>query len=136
MWLQPPFFSIDVPHLGHALVFATSQLNVSESSLHLTSHFFRSAHVVGEWSSWPHWKQKRVPHLHPTPTVPGRARTARPQSAPGHHLMPALSSTKERLRLEALWKRCTRSQWLLSASSDPTSADDSSSLHFSSGQRA
>ena len=28
MWLQPPFFSIEVPHLGHDFVFDTSLVRV------------------------------------------------------------------------------------------------------------
>ena len=51
MWLQPPFFSMEVLHLGQHLVLDTSQLYVSESSLHLTSHRFRSSHDEGRWSS-------------------------------------------------------------------------------------
>jgi hypothetical protein len=40
MWLQPPFFSIVEPHLGHSFVFAEIQFAVSESSSHFFSHFF------------------------------------------------------------------------------------------------
>ena len=85
MWLQPPFFSMEVPHLGHAFVFATSQLNVSESSRHLIDHWRRSSHVAGKWSSSMQPKQKRCAHEQRTESSPARARTAAPQSE-GHHL--------------------------------------------------
>ena len=47
MWLQPPFFSIVLLHLGHSLVLAEIQLAVSESSAHFLSHLFTSSQGAG-----------------------------------------------------------------------------------------
>jgi len=108
---------------------------VSESSRHLTSQAFRSAHEAGAWSSAMQLKQKRWPQLHFTPAVPDTARTALPQSAFGHHLNPDWSAMKERAR-ELAAPHC----FSFFSSSAPSSARTSLSVttteHFSSGQRA
>lgn len=45
--LQPPFFSMVDWHLVHSLVFACSQLDVSESSAHFFSHSLTTLHRTG-----------------------------------------------------------------------------------------
>ena len=131
MWLQPPFFSMLVWHFGQAFVFATSQLYVSESSRHLTSHFCKLSHVAGWWSSCMHWKQKRCLQSHCTERTPGFERTAKCRAS--HHLRPGWSSTYERERLAAISYRRSCSSC---RTSERTSCGVTTRRHFGSGQRA
>lgn len=49
MWLQPPFFSVALPHCGQSFVFDLSQLYVSESSCIFCFHALAMGHVAGRW---------------------------------------------------------------------------------------
>lgn len=63
IWLQPPSFSIVTLHLGHSLVLAAIQFDVSESSSHFLIHFLRYLHKTGSCQFSPHSKQNTWPHL-------------------------------------------------------------------------
>lgn len=95
MWLQPPSFSIVTLHLGHSLVLAAIQLDVSESSSHFLIHFFSQQHLTGSCQFSPHAKQKTCPHLQLTGREsPYDTLIAYVQSTDGHQRNSWLHSTK------------------------------------------
>ena len=86
MWLQPPSFSITAPQVGHSLVLAEIQLDVSESSSHFLIHFLIKWQRTGSCQFSEHAKQNEWPHRHLT----GLASTvdtliALEQLGAGHH---------------------------------------------------
>ena len=101
MWLQPPSFSIVAPHVGHSLVLADIQFEVSESSSHFLIHFFIKWQRTGSCQFSEQAKQKVWPQRHLT----GRASTWDTLTALGqlgaeHHLIKRLH-----------WKRKSADYW-------------------------
>ena len=87
IWLQPPSFSMVALQVGHSLVFADIQLDVSESSSHFLIHFLIRWQRTGSCQFSEQAKQNLCPHRH----VTGRDSTwdtliALVQSGLGHHL--------------------------------------------------
>mmetsp|Transcript_26066 Transcript_26066/g.68396 ORF Transcript_26066/g.68396 Transcript_26066/m.68396 type:complete len:201 (+) Transcript_26066:1025-1627(+) len=101
MWLQPPFFSIVLRHLGHSFVFAAIQFVVSESSSFFLRHRLYSSHRTGEWGISLHAKQNSWPPVHRTgrgrcADAADEIRTASSQSTPGQNLTRRFPFTKRR----------------------------------------
>ena len=102
IWLQPPFFSILVSHLGHSLVLVIIQLAVwssilwalfpTQSLVHLRSKWYS----MGSWFDCPHPKHICVPQTHRTSCAPLTSTLkAWSQSALVHHRSKRMLSTNE-----------------------------------------
>ena len=96
-WLQPWFFSMFTPHLGHGLVLAMIHVTFSHSALFFNFHCFTSVQLAGRCASSAQAKQKECPQLHSTSMAPPPGySTAISQPAAGHQRHDRLISTKER----------------------------------------
>lgn len=98
MWLQPPLFSIVLWHLGHSLVLADIQLDVSESSAFFLSHRLSISQRTGACGIWLQLKHQSKSHLHVTANgrcvaVTDEMRMALSQSAPGQNLTSLFPAT-------------------------------------------
>uniref|UniRef100_A0A6B0UUH3 Uncharacterized protein n=1 Tax=Ixodes ricinus TaxID=34613 RepID=A0A6B0UUH3_IXORI len=95
MWLQPPSFSIVTLHLGHSLVLAAIQLEVSLSSSHFFCHFLSRWHLTGSCQFSPQEKQKVWEQEQVTGCVSTYCTfIALLHSGWGHHRRSRLHSTK------------------------------------------
>ena len=98
MCMQPLFFSIKTPHLGHGFELDRIHRVFSASDAALRFHSRTIAHLAGAWPSAPHEKHIRKPHPHSTtlPTFGPVYEIARPHDVGfAHHRSDLEPSTNE-----------------------------------------
>jgi hypothetical protein len=130
MWLQPWFFSMRAEHMGHFLVFMSSQLAFSLSLPHFSSHVSSFLQSTGACASFLHLKQNVVPQLHFTVRTAVRATKALLQPVAGHHAMFFATDTKFFCPNSAHFAATS------GAATASTTAEDTASPQPCAGQRA